>query len=275
MTLDFVACILHPPYNRFRHIDLSNLHKWSDTSPELPRFPYLHQLSIYLQDNEDFIEQLHGTRHPIGLLDPLIGKCTSLRSLYISTVGKSDEFAEDPLDERRYASWAQFMSSVRLGIEFLSFSQGVNINEAHAPKDSLLRGPQRSEHRPMDRLFLDHILPILVAAPWPKMKRMEIRGVGRNRHPMPFQRLPTKEEWAQPDVVFSVKEKNFDVGPNGFKYEVTKTVIAFPNAAKHVLRELIPDSAELIIEEKQLQDYERLQEENLGIPYIDYLVDSD
>jgi hypothetical protein len=127
----------------------------------------------------------------------------------------------------------------------------------------------------MDRLFVDHILPILVAAPWPKMKRMEIRGVGRNSHTMSFQRLPTRDECSLPDVEFSVREMDFDFGSNGFKYEITKTVIAFPCAAKHVLRELMPNTSELIIEEEQLRDYERLQEESLGIPYVDYIVDSD
>jgi len=125
------------------------------------------------------MKYLQDTRYPIGLLDPRVGYCVALTSLLISTVSEYREFYENPKGGLLYASWARFIASVRHKLQVLAFDQGININWFNEPKGNCCPQPRRI-HRPVDRLFVKYILPVLLEEPWPRMKSIQIRGVGRD-----------------------------------------------------------------------------------------------
>lgn len=107
------------------------------------------------------------------LLLNLTGRCTALRSLVLQRVAQ--EFDVDPdwnenADNLLYKEWAAFIDSVSPTIEVLVFEQGI-------PYDPL----PSSSHRcrgPMETRFRMFILPVLISKPWPRLKTMEIRGLG-------------------------------------------------------------------------------------------------
>jgi hypothetical protein len=200
------------------------------------------------------------------MLDPLVDVCSTLRSLHISSAGAYIAYWKNPQDDIMYASWARFIGSVRPTLELLSFEQGVDINDAHAPTGS--RPGRREYHRLIDRLFVKHILPVLIDKPWPKMLSMQIRGVGRHTCVRSRKDPPTEEELSTPDTTFSVEKRENNVYTGESEYEITKTLFAFPQAAKEKLRGLLPDGAELILEEEQARNYELVQAEMLGIPDV-------
>jgi hypothetical protein len=268
MTPNFAARILHPPYQRLHHLDLNNLIKWSDTNTEssepLPYFDHLRDLAAHVRDSSDPVEPVYDTRQqtdiPIDLVDH---PCTNLRSLHISTGGSSDWFSRNGRDHQLYASWARLIGSVRPSLAHLSFEQGINIGLDNAPRANCRVRPSH-DHRCIDALFVTHILPVLVEHPWPSIKRMVIRGVGRKTHVQCSDNLPTEEEMAMPGASFSVMRS---LGYSN--YEITKTLVAFTYEDREKLRELLPHDAELVIEEEQSRDLEHVVNGDLGIPWLE------
>jgi hypothetical protein len=115
----------------------------------------------------------------------------------------------------------------------------------------------------MDRFFVHRILPVLLSALWPRMQRMEIRGVGRSVHTKrTFAPLPTEEDvLLRPDIMYEDASNNF------FGHVATRvTRIAFSEDAPMRLRRILGDGVELVVEERALRKYEEVDDADTGIP---------
>ncbi|KAF1945246.1 hypothetical protein EJ02DRAFT_320941, partial [Clathrospora elynae] len=144
-----------------------------------PAFENLQDLSVYLNANRSKTQILPNRQTMVGALDTLVGRSSTMTSLHITTAGSATVFLPHSQDDRLYASWARFLASVRNSLCDLFFEQG----EGRYPNPPLYssfdsHNQTKLEVRPMDRHFIQWILPVLLDAPWPRMKRMEIRGVG-------------------------------------------------------------------------------------------------
>ena len=254
MTRELVHCILARSSSQLRHIELSNLLQWSEVEPALPKFTNAQGLEAYWKKHESDHKTLPYTRLMAGALDPFVGRCSTLTSLCITTVGRDDEWSPEPWDDRRYSSWARFLDSVSDQLCYFSFKQGVSRNAVAAPTGSRPGKPQY-DYQPMDRLFREWILPVLLAAHWSRMRRLEIRGVGRTVDERYWQRPPGKEDFNDAGVEFEVEHPTSHSSTSQW-YKVTITRVAFHAAAQAQLRKLLPESAELIVEEEPERDYE-------------------
>jgi hypothetical protein len=130
------------------------------------------------------------TRHPgpmRGHLRPIQSQFANLQRLHIRTVGQDlfeDSSWASQRDKNRYAELASFIDSVRLTLESLLFEQGLEpefTGYATCGRANIGHGPQKG--RPMDSRFLDEIMPVLLRAPWPKLKSVTILGVGGQVRP--------------------------------------------------------------------------------------------
>ena len=110
-----------------------------------------------------------------GLLSPLNGRCTGLKSLTLRKVGDRNTRESDLVrwmnECHLLFEWASFIESVSGTLEDFMFDQG--------PRDEAQSrvGSPVNPVRLMDRLFGGIIFPALLAGPWPRLKRMEVRGV--------------------------------------------------------------------------------------------------
>lgn len=85
MTRTFLSRILAPPFDRFTSIETKNLMRWSEFEPALPEGTHLRELSAYVYRANP--QKTSDTRLMVGALDPLIGCCSNLTNLHITTVG--------------------------------------------------------------------------------------------------------------------------------------------------------------------------------------------
>lgn len=112
----------------------------------------------------------------------------------------------------------------------------------------------------MDRPFVRWILPALVEAKWPQMRRMCIRGVGRWTRTC-WRPEPLRDhERSSEDVLYRVIGHS---EANGYKVQVTR--IALTSYAKAQLQEAV-SKATLILNEEQSGDYEDLYGGEAGVP---------
>jgi len=125
-------------------------------------------------------------RHPGAMRDHLRfleGRCTALRTLVMRSVGQ--DYYRDWLwsavhDEKRYSEWARFIDSTRSSLQGLQLEQGLtqeDLNQHGCVSHFLQISPQTGG-RPMDRRFIEIILPVLLKRPWPKLRALDIRGIG-------------------------------------------------------------------------------------------------
>ena len=110
-----------------------------------------------------------------GLLSPLYGRCTGLKSLTLRKVGDRNTRESDLVRWMNEChllwDWADFIESVSGTLEEFMFDHGPRDK-----KQSRVGNPVNPA-RLMDRLFGATIFPVLMAGPWPHLKRMELRGV--------------------------------------------------------------------------------------------------
>lgn len=109
-----------------------------------------------------------------GLLKPLTGRCTGLKSLTLRKVGDRNFEEFDMLrainELALMHEWSSFIKSVSGTLEEFKFEQG--------PRQGGQLGAIRVHPvRTMDQLFGNTIFPVLLVGPWPCLKVMEIRGV--------------------------------------------------------------------------------------------------
>ncbi|KAF5871199.1 uncharacterized protein Bfra_007712 [Botrytis fragariae] len=118
-----------------------------------------------------------------GHLQPLLGKFVQLKHLKISTVGREldqDVRWSEAREEKRYSEMANFIKSVASTLITFDFEQGVGLEPLKLWQIQArdIRSLMRQSGRPMDDYFFDFILPALLGATWPQLRRLYIRGVG-------------------------------------------------------------------------------------------------
>jgi hypothetical protein len=274
MTREFVACLLKPPslsstyHQQILYLDLNNLFQWSRVEPPLLNFDHLRDAAIYLEKHQgDGIIQAE-RKSMVGHLDSLVGQLTALKGLRIGTIGLVQDVSQDPHPDLLYASWARLLNSVRGSLQSFHFDQGFNRNDEGRDRGSR-PGRPRTDHRAMDSKFLKYILPVLLEAPWPCLKRLRIYGVGRKTHHYDSPARPTEEELKEPGTHWTVDEvwRGGDV-----QYAIKKTNIAIPPRVREHLKDLLRNEkvaeTELVIAEEQGRDWEYLHFGDTGIPQI-------
>ncbi|CAF9905941.1 MAG: hypothetical protein ALECFALPRED_001915 [Alectoria fallacina] len=129
-----------------------------------------------------------------GLLKPLTGRCTGLKSLTLRKVGDRNVEECDVLRRMNecslLAEWSSFIESVSGTLEEFQFEQG--------PRQEFQFGVRGGVHpvRTMDRLFGSIVFPVLLAGPWPCLKVMEVRGVRSwMGHGMRLRRVKIEEQY--------------------------------------------------------------------------------
>jgi hypothetical protein len=258
MTRTFLSRILAPPFHRFNSIETNNLMQWSELEPALPEATHLRELSAYIHHVKP--PKIPSTRVMVGALDPLLGCCSNLTSLRITTVGEYEPWFPGELENDLYRSWARFLNSARSTLHSFYFEQGYNRCNYGCTKGYCCPRPTTNE-RMMDRLFVQWILPVLLEAPWPRISRMELRGIGKMRKTLWLSEPPSLAD--EQDVICEVTDDRYG-------YKVDMTHVAFPISAKDDLEKLVGD-ATLIIEEEQSRDYEGIGYGCFGIPQYDDL----
>lgn len=262
MTREFVTCVLGGP--RLESIDLNDLKLWAELEPasnsnpkpsgsglaslttdtaeselEPPASNQLQELRRYLDVNRARLQMRPNERVLADTLDTLAARQSVLKSLHITIAGPDTGYYYTTQDTSLYHSWARFLASTRNTLCNLFFEQCEGIKESAGPR----RGRERRQThgtRPMDWLFAEQVLPVLLGAPWPHMKRMEIRGVGKL------------------DSVY-----HYQLGRNK---EVVRVAV-LPQATEQ-LRKLLDHEAELVIEEGSSAKCEHVDPADPGIPPI-------
>ncbi|KAH6882842.1 hypothetical protein BKA58DRAFT_464750 [Alternaria rosae] len=262
MTRELVTSILGGP--RLESLDLNDLKLWaelepasnfnqkssasglasfvSDTvEPELvpPASNHLQELRKYLNVNRARLRMRPNEQVLAGTLDTLAARQIALSSLRITLAGPASGCHPTTQDDSLYRSWARFLASTRNTLCNLFFEQCEGSKTSSGPHRGRERR-QTDEPRPMDWLFVQQVLPVLLGAPWPHIKRMEIIGVGRI-------------DRAYQDHL-------------GRHEEVVR--VAFPQKAREQLRELLDYEAELVIEERSSAEGEHVDPADPGIPPI-------
>ena len=149
------------------------------TMPSTPNMPpSRHSVAAILPRYKEWMSRDSGIVWPglmRGLLSPLKGRCTGLKSLTLRKVG--DRYSGET-DVVRWMNechllheWASFIRSVSGTLEEFVFDQGPRNEKL--PRENIRVSPVRL----MDRLFGSTIFPVLLAGPWPRLKSMELRGV--------------------------------------------------------------------------------------------------
>jgi len=233
---DVVNCFFQEYAHQLKALELHNLFQSDEFDPPYPMFVAVQDMVDYMQKHEEDERTALDNQYMMGLLDSYVGNFTALTSLCVATVGNSftNVWYNTELGDRQYSEWARFIRSVRNTLQSLSFKQGYNRNDHDSPRGIRPPCPHYS-YRPMDILFRQWILPVLLEAPWPHVKQMEIRGVGRHVESMVSDHTPTEQELVEPGLQ-----------------------LAFPHEKREELLRLLPEGAKLIVEEGQERDYEEL-----------------
>lgn len=114
-----------------------------------------------------------------GLLTPLTGRCTALRTLTLRRAGPGHyrgyqgySFWSTAAEEACYREWASFLRSVKRSVEEFTFEQTQKWLRDY-------RGGRYSDVTPlvMDERFQKFLLPILTSENWPCLTSLELRGV--------------------------------------------------------------------------------------------------
>jgi hypothetical protein len=264
MTRELVDIITRS--QRLEHLELNNLSQWSEIAPPLPQCTSARNLEIYWDLFSSYHNALEDTRHMAGALDALQGRCSLLTSLSISTVGDGSNISHtNAWDDRRDASWALFLDSVRNQLYYLTFKQGVCRNDDSAGGRPGPPRYRRQRYRIMDERFRSSILPVLLAAEWPKMKSMDFKGIGGYTVHEPWEEWSSQGRVAEEGVTCRLYDEPLHTSPQQCFMRVTRS--AFPATERQKLRALLPDGAELVIEEEEEKDYEDIKHERYALPY--------
>lgn len=271
MTLEFVHCILGGPERassvgpRIEHLHLNSIIEWSGTDVPLPKFDHLGELSEYYdshRDNDFVVEPNRGML--AGVVDPLIGHCTALTSLHITTSAETtDASLTETYEDGLFKSWANLIRSTRNGLTKLVFEH-IRVARHDFWDWPCSKGTILHPHfgRQIDKMFFFHILPVLVEGPWPRMKHMEFRGVGLRKAGNYTRRPPSEEALTVPYIDYTVTDRDSRRAP----YKVCQIVNAFPTDAREQVARLMDEAAELVVcEYRRGVDVDRLLGET-GIP---------
>ncbi len=142
-----------------------------------------------------------------GLLLPLTGRCTGLKSLTLRKVGDRNAEEYDVLrgmkNERiLLVEWASFIESVSGTLEEFRFEQGPR----HEGQSDT--GGRVHPVRMMDCIFGHSVFPVLLAGPWPRLKMMEVRGVRSwMGHDMRLRRVKVGKQYEGIPFVVSLEDQ--------------------------------------------------------------------
>lgn len=194
----------------------------------------------------DDIASRRRNRHGVaqGYLAPLTGHCTSLRSFhYHSTADFFDGARQRPQaivadwiqhmsdETQRYAEIAAFIVSVQPNLRELLFEHGPDIDyfvRAFGQRyHTAFRDLQsHTDSLPMDHLFDTHLLPVLVAGPWPRLKKMTVMGIGH------WKPIDAWSERATPAEIAYLHSKTLD-----FRDKVLQLWDAVPEGCEVLVRD--------------------------------------
>jgi hypothetical protein len=135
-------------------------------------------LAYYKKHWPDGTSLIRDSRKMIDALDPLISHCPRLNSLRIVILGPCEELRPVSREEGLYRLCARFINAERGTLRTLDFEQGYSCDE-QAAWDSPYNYRGKIFPRPMDRMFAEHVLPILMDAPWPCVENIGLRDVGK------------------------------------------------------------------------------------------------
>ncbi|PVH95903.1 hypothetical protein DM02DRAFT_659694 [Periconia macrospinosa] len=295
MSHEFISCILDSHITDrtqqqlpLEHLSLNNLFQWGYIDPQPPRLAFTHirTLADFLRANLDTLRIDNGGLSMVGHIDPLIGHLCHLKTLQIGTVAyaskvcylpSSLEVIDIPTDTSVYTQWAHLLASLRPTLEALCFDQGY---DPWCPGRNRSGTVPTKPYRTMDWLFITHILPVLLAAPWPRMKRMHISGVGRvveSRDVSEMERLAIEGEWR---TVKEVRREGVET-----RWLVERVVVAVPEEVRERLKGLLrgggvglgragATEVDFVWEEEQGRDWEHMEwEEWVGTGVPDLLLD--
>jgi hypothetical protein len=137
-------------------------------------------------------------------------------------------------------------------LHHLSFKQGLNRNLHVIPYRAWAAVTHFDFREPYCN-FRQWIMPVLIAAPWPQMKQLEIKGVGRSESVGYAAQVPTEAEMAEGGARFRVEDFGEQIGTSRYWIHVSKP--AFPHAVREEFRGLLPAEAEFMGKKEQEKDY--------------------
>ncbi|MCJ1462035.1 hypothetical protein MMC07_000635 [Pseudocyphellaria aurata] len=108
-----------------------------------------------------------------GLLRPLTGRCTALRTLTLRRVGQINVTHEwdAGAEDASYTELASFIDSVRSSLVRFTYEQSGQWRRRAIPARA------NTSNRIMDHQFRHIILPAFVSANWPRLASIELQGV--------------------------------------------------------------------------------------------------
>jgi hypothetical protein len=218
-----------------------------------------------MREHEDDHVEVADTRKMSDALDTLTGHCPHLTFLRLAFLGPHEPPAPDSQVVQLYQSYARFIASVRGTLRTLSVEQGYCENEQGNLEAAWDPDPVCFP-RPMDELFVRHILPVLEEAPWPCMEKLVLEGVGKACQEFDRKIAPTEKELDAGDKKYeNILFETFGDGGRGC-YSGTMTAVAIPSAEdmQARLQKLMPQ-ARILVREDQSQDYESFKEEDSGV----------
>lgn len=246
----FVAAILEN-INPANLVSLAtiNLQEYADPIPPLPKDISLRQIT----DRLEVTAHTHAPLQPLtstfpgpmcGHLRPLTNRCPKLTHLEIRTYAPWEHWEKITLDDTRYEEWAHFIRSVRPTLRTLIF-------EHHRAESSRLWRTNRSHPfgargRPaLWSLFNAHLLPVIIEAPWPRLRRMELAGFHEITRCFACLNPPDFSQWESPHLTFEVLDAGR--GSTNNTWAVRETHVALNDEEKTAIRDHLGESVELVI----------------------------
>ncbi|KAK7730135.1 hypothetical protein SLS57_001796 [Botryosphaeria dothidea] len=226
-----------------------NLQEYADPIPPLPKDISLRQIT----DRLEVTAHTHAPLQPLtstfpgpmcGHLRPLTNRCPKLTHLEIRTYAPWEHWEKITLDDTRYEEWAHFIRSVRPTLRTLIF-------EHHRAESSRLWRTNRSHPfgargRPaLWSLFNAHLLPVIIEAPWPRLRRMELAGFHEITRCFACLNPPDFSQWESPHLTFEVLDAGR--GSTNNTWAVRETHVALNDEEKTAIRDHLGESVELVI----------------------------
>lgn len=135
-----------------------------------------HTESGYVPGDRDEDGRIIAFGATAGLLTPLTGHCTALRTLILRRLGQRRDTAtwHQAAEDASYIEWASFIRSVQGTVENFTFEQtGESAREMLPPVFYTNPPPLRI----MDERFRRLVLPTILSGNWPSLTLIELQGV--------------------------------------------------------------------------------------------------
>jgi hypothetical protein len=246
---------------------MNDLSRFSEPESPMPTFGHLRDLQAYYHSRGyHYSNNGDGSRRQaLDVLDQLVGQCEHLTPLHIAMLAPKEEQVPRSHEDRQYVSCARFLDSVRQTLRTFTYEQGFSYDK-HAAEECWSDGWGETPvfPRPMDRMLAQHVSPILLEAPWPRMKTMKLVGVGETERECSGKVPPWEDGPSTKDIVY----EDLDAGTWGEEpsYCWDTIVTAYPSAEdmRTQLTQVLLN-ATVVVKEPQDQDFESFMEDGYGI----------